>query len=578
MKKSGGSLVVYALEKIGVKYVFGIPGVHTTEIYDELSKSESIEPILVTHEGGGSFMADAISRTSNSIGTLAIVPAAGTTHAASGIGEAYLDGVPMLVISGGVRRDSGKSYQLHQVDQEELTKGMVKAYFLAKSHEEIIPILYEAYNIAVSGEPGPVFVEVPANLLLQVGSVKELPEFSFTTKNPSFSEKYIDDAVKLLIEAKSPGMYLGWGAKECTSELIEIAELLSMPVCTTMQGLSVFPADNPFHTGFGFGKSAVPAAENAFKNCDCMLAIGVLFAELATGSYGVNVPENLIHVDINKEVFSKNFTAKIGIHGDAAEVAKALLKKLKESGYKNDKNRQSIVEKIREDKQNYRNEWTKTKQDDKVSPGHFFSVLREKMDRDSILVADDGNHTFLTAELYPIYKSKGYIAPTDYNAMGYCVPAAIGAKLANPEKQVVGIVGDGGFLMTGMELLTASSLNLGVIICIFNDGELAQISQFQQIPMNRKTCTVLKNVNFEGVALAVGAHYLKINNDNELDSKLKEAFEHSNQNKPVIVDVKIDYSKKTKFTQGVVKTNLSRFSFEDKVRLIGRAVKRHIFG
>ena len=151
MQRTGASLAVYALEQIGVRYTFGIPGVHNIELYDELNNSKQIEPILVTHEGGAAFMALGASCTSDSIGTLMIVPAAGTTHAMSGIGEAFLDGIPMLIISGGTRLDTGKSYQLHQLDQGNLVREITKAYFKITSHEEVIATLYKSYDIAISG-------------------------------------------------------------------------------------------------------------------------------------------------------------------------------------------------------------------------------------------------------------------------------------------------------------------------------------------------------------------------------------------------------------------------------------------
>ncbi|MCK5536419.1 MAG: hypothetical protein KAI79_06295, partial [Bacteroidales bacterium] len=154
MKKTGAKLVVHALEQIGVKYTFGIPGVHNTEIYDELNTSKQIEPILATHEGGAAFMAIGVSTTSDSIGTIMIVPAAGTTNAMSGIGEAFLDGIPMLIFSGGTRKDTGKSYQLHQLDQGNLVNEITKAYFLIEKHKDIIPTIYKAYEIATQGEPG----------------------------------------------------------------------------------------------------------------------------------------------------------------------------------------------------------------------------------------------------------------------------------------------------------------------------------------------------------------------------------------------------------------------------------------
>lgn len=577
MKKSGGSLLVHALEQIGVKFTFGIPGVHNTEIYDELSKS-SIKPILVTHEGCASFAADGVSRTSDSIGTCLIVPAAGLTHAASGIAEAYLDGVPMLVITGGIRRDSGRAYQLHDISQEEVSKGFVKGYFRPEKHNDVIPTIYEAYELAISGEPGPVLIEIPGELQMLLGDVDEIPNYKAKENEWKFEEKDLDEAIQTLKNSKRPGIYLGWGAKEATDTMIEIAELLGAPVCTTLQGLSVFPANHPLHTGMGFGASAVPAAENAFKDCDCMLAIGVRFSELATGSYGIPDPQNLIHIDINKEVFNKNYKAKVCLEGDAQAAATKILQGLKTLSYSIDPSRKNLKTQIENDKKIFFNNWTKKENKEKVSPGFFFKGLRELMDKDAIVVTDDGYHTFLTEELLPIYKSKHFISPSDFNSMGYCVPAANGAKLANPETQVIGIVGDGAFLMTGLETLTATNNNLGIVYFIFNDGELGQISLFQKIPLNRKTCTVLGEIKFKAIAQATGTAYLPIKNDSEIQQKIKEAFEISKEGRPVIVDVNIDYSQKTKFSEGVIKTNLSRFPLRDKVRVLGRALKRHTIG
>ena len=164
MKKTGAALARFALEQLGVRYTFGIPGVHNTELYDELNSSAQIQPVLVTHECGGAFMADAISRTGDSIGTLLIVPAAGVTHASSGIGEAYLAGIPMLVISGGIHTQSGHRYQLHEMDQHTLLSPITKGSFHITSHNEVIPTLYAAYQLAMRGEPGPVFVELPYNI------------------------------------------------------------------------------------------------------------------------------------------------------------------------------------------------------------------------------------------------------------------------------------------------------------------------------------------------------------------------------------------------------------------------------
>jgi acetolactate synthase-1/2/3 large subunit len=193
-----------------------------------------------------------------------------------------------------------------------------------------------------------------------------------------------------------------------------------------------------------------------------------------------------------------------------------------------------------------------------------------------MVVVDDGNHTFLAAELMPIHHARGFISPTDFNCMGYCVPATIGAKLARPGAQVVGIVGDGAFRMTALELATATANELGVIVFVFNDGELAQIAQAQEIPYNRKTCTVLGPLDVAGVAQATGAAFVRMAGDMDIERGLDEAFAAAATRRPVIVDVAVDYSKRTRFTEGILKTNLERFDLGTKVRLIGRALWRRL--
>ena len=576
MKKTAAWLVRYALEQLQVKFTFGIPGVHNTEIYDELEKSEHIEPILVTHEGYGAFMADAVSRSSESIGTLVIVPAAGATHAASGIGEAFLDGIPMLVISGGVRTDSQFQYQLHDMDQHKMLDPITKQTFKVENHQDVVATIFEAYQVANEGEPGPVFVEIPVNLQLDKGDIDKLPEFTLLEPAQSNDvELALLKAAELLAEAKNPAIFVGWGGVEAMIHTENIAELLSAPVATTLQGLSAFSAKHPLHTGMGFGPAAVPAATNAFKRSDCLLAIGTRFAEIATGSFGVDVPENLIHIDINNKVFNANYPAKVAIEGDATVVLSCLAEKLKHMSVIK-KNSKDITGNIKQDKTAYLNEWLKHDSKERVNPALFFQQLRQQLNDDAYVIADDGNHTFLTAELMPCYQAKHFFSPTDFNCMGYAIPAVIGAKLANPDNQVVGIIGDGAFLMSQTELFTAAHLNIGAIFTIFNDGELAQISQAQKTPYNKKTCTVLPDVKFEAIANASGCQYVRIESNDDVDEKIAKALNYSSNNVPVVLDVNIDYSKKTRFTQGIIATNLKRMKLPTKVRMISRALWRRV--
>ncbi len=581
MRKTGAWLARYALEQIGVKFTFGIPGVHTTELYDEFNASEHITPVLVTHEGGGAFMADAISRTTDAPGTLMVVPAAGLTHAASGIAEAFLDGIPMLVISGGIRTDSGHRYQLHDIDQSALMKPITKAQFRVLQHRDVVPMLFEATRIAYDGEPGPVYVEIPLNIAAFAGEVDDaLPVWRPAPPPvaPAGLDVQIAAAVALLKQAKSPGIFAGWGARSCEVTLEQLATLLNAPVSTTLQGLSVFPGNHPLFAGFSFGPHAVPAADNAFRSCDCLIAIGTRFAEIPTGSYGLKVPDNLIHIDINPEVFDANYPAKVKLAGDAGVIVAALLAALQKEGFRSPVDGAALREQIRRDRAEYHAEWLGHDPRGRVNPASFFQALRQALDDDAIVVADDGNHTFLTAELLPIHRSRHFLSPSDFNCMGYCVPATIGAKLAHPERQVVGIAGDGAFLMTCMELLTASSHRLGLVLFVFNDGELSQISQAQEIPYNRKVCSVLGEVDFAGVAQATGCEYRRMDGNSDVAPVIAEAMRLAGEGKPVLVDVRVDYSKRTRFTKGIVATNLKRFDTRTQLRFVGRAVWRRITG
>jgi len=577
MRKTAARLARQALEELGIRHTFGIPGVHNTEIYDELGASDLITPVLVAHEGGGAFMADAVSRTGAGLGTLVIVPAAGVTHAASGIGEAFLDGIPMLVISGGVRRDLGRAYQLHDMDQHALLAPITKARWRVERHADVIPVIHEAYRVALSGEPGPVFVEIPVDLQLMAGDPGERPRF--TPAPPAGHRAGAADlarAAALLRAARHPAIFCGWGAVDATAELIAIAEMIGAPVATTLQGLSAFPGNHRLHAGFALGPAAVPAVENALAECDAMLAVGTRFAEIPTGSYGWQPPANLVHVDINPRVFGANYPAAVALEGDARVVLGALRDALGPAAESD--RAAAVAAAIARDKRAYREEWLAHDSKGRVNPERFFSALRARLPDDGIVVADDGNHTFLVAELMPIHAPRAYFSPSDFNSMGYCIPGAIGAKLARPDRAVVGIVGDGAARMTGLEMATAAAQGVGVAWFVFNDGELAQIAQAQETPYNRKTCTVLPELDLEGLARANRVAFLSMRDDSEVESAIADALAAAGRGEPVLVDVRIDYSKRTRFTEGVIRTNLKRFGLADQARLVGRALWRRIAG
>ncbi len=577
MNRTGAELVREALESLGVRYTFGIPGVHNTEIYDQLAMSTSVTPVLVAHEGGAAFMADAVSRLGESVGTLVVVPAAGLTHAASGIGEAFLDGIPMLVISGGVRRDTDRRYQLHDIDQHALLRPITKGTWLVRSHAEIVPAILAAHALATSGEPGPVYVEIPVDLQLFRGESGSAAPAA-VPQTPQACAADLQHAAKLLAGARAPGIFCGWGAVGASAELRAVAERLGAPVATTLQGLSSFPADHPLHAAFALGPSATPAGVNAFADCDCLLAIGTRFAEIATGSYGAQVPANLVHIDINPEVIGANYPAAVALVGDARLTLVGLLDALGPTPDSARARARLVAAAIARDKAAYLDEWRRHDPAGRVNPETFFTALRAALPRSAVVVADDGNHTFLTAELMPILEPRTFLSPTDFNCMGYCIPATIGAKLAAPARTVVGIVGDGALRMTGLESVTAVGRRLGIVWFVFNDGELAQIAQAQQIPLNRKICSVLAPLNVAALAAAVGAEHVAIANDAGVVAGIAAALAAASNDRPVFVDVRIDYTKRTRFTEGTVRTTLATFDLATKARFLGRALWRRLRG
>jgi acetolactate synthase-1/2/3 large subunit len=467
------------------------------------------------------------------------------------------------------------------MDLHAFMKGITKATWHVTARRDIVPTLYAAHELATRGDPGPVFIELPANLLMFTEEVGELPRPAPPPPPPAADPAAIDAAAALLAQARRPGLFVGWGARDALADVTAIAEHLQAPVATTLQGFSVFPAAHPLHTGFSVGPHAVPASRNAFADCDALLAVGTRFAEIATGSCGMPVPADLVHIDINPAVLGANHPPRVGIAADARVALAQLRAALGRHGPPRavDRARQ---DRIAADKAAYRQTWydhaARPEAQGRVNPARFFDALRAANPPEAVTVVDDGNHTYLTAELFPILSARSAIVPTDFNAMGYSVPAAIGARLARPTVPVNCIVGDGCFRMTCMEIVTAAQYGLGVVYYVFNDGELSQIAQAQQIPYNRKPCAVLAPVMLEGVAQAVGARHLRIASDADLAEQIAAANAAAVAGQPVIVDVAIDYSRRTAFTEGVVKTNFQRFTLGQKARALSRALLRRVTG
>jgi acetolactate synthase-1/2/3 large subunit len=569
MGSGGAAHVLRALEDEGIRLAFGIPGTHNIELYDLLATSPTVRPILVTDEQSASFMADAAWRASGVMACVNVVPGAGLTHALSGIAEAFMDGIPMLVLGCGIRRDTRKAYQLHDVDQLALAAPVTKGAFRPERGEDIYGTLRKACRLAREGCPGPVFVEIPANLyiLQQPESTPWQAEEASPSAPP---RELLERCAELLGKAKRPLLYVGLGG--AGADLVALAETLEAPVSSTFQGKGVFPESHPLFLWPGFGPAAPSFARDVAESCDATLAIGCRFGEVATGSYGVNPPSPLIHVDIDPTVPGKNYPADIAVTADAGAFVRALLPLL-QSRLPDELLRKRIragrLEALAEIRQ---------PSAAGVSPGRLLKALQDSFGPDTIYTTDSGNGTFLAMEGLELDQPGQLLGPIDYSCMGYSVPAAIGAKLSRPAAPVVALAGDGAFLMTGLEMLTAANLGVAAAFFVLRDRELAQIAQFQSVAFNRKALSQLPDYDVATLSAGLGVECLKLESDADITSVLERARAILAESRPVAVDVAIDYSRKTYFTQGVVRTTLGRLPWKDRVRFIGRAVGRRIFG
>ena len=567
MAEIGGRLVARALEDEGIELAFGIPGTHNIELYDALAESKRVRTILVTDEQSASFMADGAWRASGRMACVNVVPGAGLTHAMSGIAEAFMDTVPMLVLGCGIRRDTGRAFQLHDVDQAAMVAPVTKAQLRPKTARELYATIRKSCEIARSGAPGPVFVEVPAELYLLSHDVSDEVPFVPTR---TVAEADVGQAAEILNRAKRPLVYVGLGA--ANASIAALIDRLEAPASTTYQGKGVVPETHPLFLWPGFGDAAPAFVREIARTCDATLAIGCRFGEVATASYGLAPPGPLIHVDIDPAVLGRNHETALSIQGDAARFVDALLPLLQQRA-RND----TLRARIRLGHDTVRREWLGAGDPRRVPPFVLLDALQRTFGDEAIFTTDSGNGTFIAMEMLRLNAPGRFLGPIDYSCMGYAVPAAIGAKLARPAAPVVALAGDGAFLMTGLELLTAASQGAAVVVVVLRDRELAQIAQFQHTAMNRKTASIIGEYDVEAICRGVGVECLHMRNATEIEPVLMRARDIAQSGRPVAIDCAIDYSRKTFFTSGVVKTNFGRLPWRDRLRYAGRAVLRRVF-
>jgi acetolactate synthase-1/2/3 large subunit len=520
---NGAELLCNTLEALGVKHVFGVPGTQNVLLYEALHRS-AIRSVLSTHELGASFMANGYYRASGKLAPLITIQGPGFTYALTGLAEALHDSAAVLHIVGQPSTKAARKYEFQALDQSGIAASLVKGIFSIGRVDEIPRLVAEAYDMALSGEPGPVLLQWSKEALANP------PTHPIDSKSAGSAggvfpvDSLVKEAATLLGAARRPVLLVGQGAVGAVERVRQLAELIVSPVFTTASGRGVLPEDHALALGFDFNRGDVNILNEMIRLSDCVVALGCKLSHAGTGNFRLELPsDRLIHVDASEEVLGANYPARLAILGSVESFLERLLPALRFiPGAPNGIWTRAEIE-----------DWKKrlcvTRSTPVLEPvvhgvkpataGSFFTALRRILPRNGIVVTDSGLHQGLVRRHFDVLSPRGLIVPNDFQSMGFGLPAAIGAKLAAPERPVVAVLGDGGFAMSGMELLTAVREKIPLTVIVFNDGRLNLI-RLQQLQSSGSSESVdILNPDFGTFASAVGARYALI--DGNIDQVLR---------------------------------------------------------
>lgn len=542
---SGGEMLVRSLSDQGVKFLFGYPGGAVLDIYDAIHTVGGIDHILVRHEQAAVHMADGYARATGDVGVVLVTSGPGATNAVTGIATAYMDSIPLVIISGQVPSSLIGYDAFQECDMVGISRPIVKHSFMVKNAEEIPEIIKKAFYIASTGRPGPVVIDIPKDT---VNPALKFPysypkSVSMRSYNPTTQghKGQIKRAVQTLLEAKKPVMYVGGGAitAGCHAKLIKISEKLNIPVASSLMGLGAFPATHKNSVGM-LGMHGTYEANMTMHEADVIFAVGVRFDDRTTNNLTKYCPNaTVVHIDIDPTSISKTVTAHVPIVGDAKSILMKLVESLEDTNIKQDKDAlKAWWESIDAWKSKkclaYDKEMKITK------PQAAIEMIYKLTEGDAYVTSDVGQHQMFAALYYPFDKPRRWINSGGLGTMGFGLPAALGVKLAFPDKTVVCVTGDGSIQMNIQELSTAMQYNLPVIVLNLNNRYLGMVKQWQDmIYSGRHSHSYMDSLpDFIKLAEAYGHVGIQINTPEELEPKLKEALSY--KDKLVFVDIITD--------------------------------------
>ncbi|CAM4023946.1 acetolactate synthase 3 catalytic subunit [Yersinia intermedia] len=545
---SGAEMVVRSLIDQGVKHVFGYPGGAVLDIYDALHTVGGIDHVLVRHEQGAVHMADGYARATGEVGVVLVTSGPGATNAITGIATAYMDSVPMVVLSGQVPSSLIGYDAFQECDMVGISRPVVKHSFLVKRTEDIPTVLKKAFYLASTGRPGPVVIDLPKDI---VGPAVKMPyaypdQVSLRSYNPTVQghRGQIKRALQTILAAKKPIMYVGGGAinSACHEELLVLAEKLNLPVTSSLMGLGSFPGTHRQSVGM-LGMHGTFEANMAMHNTDLIFAVGVRFDDRTTNNLAKYCPNaTVVHIDIDPTSISKTVNADIPIVGDAKQVLVQMLELLSQIDCTQDcdslRDWWQSIEQWRA-----RNCLSYNKDSGKIKPQAVIETLHRLTSGDAYVTSDVGQHQMFAALYYPFDKPRRWINSGGLGTMGFGLPAALGVKLALPDETVVCVTGDGSIQMNIQELSTALQYNLPVLVLNLNNRYLGMVKQWQDmIYSGRHSQSYMDSLpDFVKLAEAYGHIGVSIRTPDELESKLADALTQLSETKRLVfVDVTVD--------------------------------------
>ena len=472
---TGNKLFVKALKEEGVEVLFGYPGATTIDISDELGKDGSIDIILPRHEQALVHEADAYARTTGKVGVCLVTSGPGATNVVTGLATANYDSVPIVCFTGQVARHLIGNDAFQEVDIVGITRSITKYGITVRKREDLGRIIKEAFYIARTGRPGPVLVDLPKDVMSELGSAEYPKTVNIRGYKPNTSVHIgqLKKALKMLQKAKRPLFLAGGGLSIARANEIftELVEKMKVPVVTTVMGRGAIPTDHPLFVG-NLGMHGAYGANMAVSNCDLLFSIGTRFNDRITGKLHEFAPKaQIVHIDIDTSSISKNVHVDVPIVADAKEAV------TKMAEYAQELNTQKWLSQI----QAWKEEHPLTmKRGKMMSPLDIIEEINRQFD-EMILVTDVGQHQMLAAQYVQINQKKHMIMSGGLGTMGYGLPGAIGAKIGNPDSTVLTICGDGGVQMNIQEMATAVLEELPIIICIFNNEYLGMVRQWQKL-------------------------------------------------------------------------------------------------